>query len=56
MPAFVTARTPIDETRNERLGAGEPGLALDFRDVIRTLPDPAALGGDARDAFRLVIP
>ncbi len=35
---------------------GWPGSVLEFRDVIGPLVDPVAHGGDARDAFHLVIP
>jgi len=35
---------------------GWPGSVLEFRDVIGPLTDPVAHGGDARDAFHLVIP
>ena len=35
---------------------GWPGSVLEFRDVIGPLTDPAAHGGEARDAFDLVIP
>ena len=35
---------------------GWPGSVLEFRHVIGPLTDPAAHGGDPRDAFHLVIP
>ena len=35
---------------------GWPGSVLEFRDVIGPLTDPVAHGGDAGDAFHLVIP
>ncbi len=35
---------------------GWPGSVLEFRDVIGPLTDPVAHGGEARDAFDLVIP
>ena len=35
---------------------GWPGSVLEFRDVIGPLTDPVAHGGDAADAFHLVIP
>ena len=35
---------------------GWPGSVLEFRHVIDRLTDPAAHGGNARDAFHLVIP
>lgn len=35
---------------------GWPGSVLEFRDVIGPLTDPVAHGGDADDAFHLVIP
>ena len=35
---------------------GWPGSVLEFRDVIGPLSDPVAHGGEARDAFDLVIP
>ena len=38
------------------LSHGWPGSVLEFRDVIGPLTDPVAHGGDAGDAFHLVIP
>ena len=35
---------------------GWPGSVLEFRKVIGPLTDPAAYGGDPRDAFHLVMP
>ena len=35
---------------------GWPGSFVEFLDVIEPLGDPAAHGGDARDAMTLVIP
>jgi len=35
---------------------GWPGSVLEFRDVIGPLTDPVAHGGQAKDAFHLVIP
>lgn len=35
---------------------GWPGSFVEFLDVIGPLTDPAAYGGDAADAFRLVVP
>jgi pimeloyl-ACP methyl ester carboxylesterase len=38
------------------LNHGWPWTFWDFRKVIRPLTDPAAFGGDARDAFDVIIP
>lgn len=38
------------------LAHGWPGSILEFRDMIGPLTDPAAHGGDPRQAFHLVIP
>lgn len=38
------------------LAHGWPGSILEFRDLVAPLTDPAAHGGDARQAFHLVIP
>ena len=35
---------------------GWPGSVLEFRKVIGPLTDPAAYGGDPRDAFHLILP
>ena len=35
---------------------GWPGSVLEFHKVIGPLTDPVAHGGEARDAFHLVIP
>lgn len=35
---------------------GWPGSVLEFRDIIGPLADPRAHGGEARDAFHLIVP
>ena len=38
------------------LSHGWPGSVLEFLELIARLTDPAAFGGDARDAFTVVVP
>ncbi|MDE0692705.1 MAG: epoxide hydrolase [Gammaproteobacteria bacterium] len=67
LPQFVTAidgvdihflhvRSPEDDAKPLVLTHGWPGSIVEFLKVIAPLSDPAAHGGDARDAFHLVIP
>ena len=53
---FLHVRSPEPDAMPLVLTHGWPGSVLEFRDVIGPLTDPAAYGGDPRDAFHLVIP
>lgn len=53
---FLHVRSPEPGALPLVMTHGWPGSVLEFRDVIGPLTDPAAHGGDARDAFHLVVP
>jgi pimeloyl-ACP methyl ester carboxylesterase len=53
---FLHVRSPEPDAVPLLLTHGWPGSVLEFRKVIGPLTDPAAHGGDARDAFHVVIP
>lgn len=53
---FLHVRSPEPDATPLVLTHGWPGSILEFRDVIGPLTDPRAHGGDAADAFHLVIP
>lgn len=53
---FLHIRSPEPDAMPLMLAHGWPGSILEFRDLIAPLTDPAAHGGDARQAFHLVIP
>ena len=53
---FLHIRSPEPAATPLLLTHGWPGSVLEFRDVIGPLSDPAAHGGNASDAFHLVIP
>jgi epoxide hydrolase len=53
---FLHVRSPEPNAMPLLMTHGWPGSVLEFREVIGPLVDPAAHGGDARDAFHLVIP
>ncbi|MFC0266708.1 epoxide hydrolase family protein [Kushneria aurantia] len=53
---FLHIRSPEPDAVPLLLAHGWPGSILEFRDVIGPLTDPAAHGGDPRQAFHLVIP
>lgn len=53
---FLHVRSPNPDAIPLLLTHGWPGSVLEFREVIGPLTDPAAHGGDLRDAFHLVIP
>jgi len=53
---FLHVRSPEPDAIPLLLTHGWPGSVLEFRKVIGRLTDPAAHGGNARDAFHLVIP
>ncbi len=53
---FLHVRSPEPDALPLLMTHGWPGSVLEFRDVIGPLTDPVAHGGDARDAFHLVVP
>ncbi|MFE2931972.1 epoxide hydrolase family protein [Streptomyces sp. NPDC059278] len=53
---FLHVPSPSADALPLLLAHGWPGSVVEFLDVIGPLTDPAAYGGDARDAFELVIP
>ena len=53
---FLHIRSPEPGAMPLLLTHGWPGSVLEFRDVIGPLTDPVAHGGQAADAFHLVIP
>ena len=53
---FLHVRSPEPQATPLLLTHGWPGSVLEFREVIGPLTNPVAHGGDAGDAFHLVIP
>jgi pimeloyl-ACP methyl ester carboxylesterase len=53
---FVHVRSPEPDALPLILTHGWPGSIVEFLDMIAPLTDPRANGGDAADAFHLVIP
>ena len=53
---FLHVRSPEPAALPLVMTHGWPGSVLEFRDVIEPLTDPVAHGGNASDAFHLVIP
>lgn len=53
---FLHVRSPEPDAIPLLLTHGWPGSILEFRDVIGPLTNPAAHGGDPRDAFHVVVP
>lgn len=53
---FIHVRSPHDDALPLVLTHGWPGSVVEFLKVIGPLTDPAAYGGDARDAFHVVCP
>jgi microsomal epoxide hydrolase len=53
---FLHIRSPHPNATPLLLTHGWPGSILEFRDLIAPLTDPSSHGGDAADAFHLVIP
>ncbi|MFC0031650.1 epoxide hydrolase family protein [Micromonospora chaiyaphumensis] len=53
---FLHVRSPEPDAVPLLITHGWPGSVAEFLDVIGPLSDPAAHGGDPRDAFHLVIP
>lgn len=53
---FLHVRSPEPDAMPLLLTHGWPGSIVEFMDVVGPLTDPVADGGDAADAFHLVIP
>ena len=53
---FLHVRSPEADALPLILTHGWPGSVVEFLDIIGPLTDPVAHGGDAADAFHLVIP
>jgi len=53
---FLHVRSPESNAVPMILTHGWPGSVVEFMDIIGPLTDPVAHGGDAADAFHLVIP
>jgi pimeloyl-ACP methyl ester carboxylesterase len=53
---FLHIRSPEPGALPLIMTHGWPGSVLEFRKVIGPLTDPAAYGGDPRDAFHLILP
>lgn len=53
---FLHVRSPEPDATPLLMTHGWPGSVLEFRDVIGPLTDPAAHGGDPRQAFHVVAP
>ncbi len=53
---FLHVRSPEPDALPLLLSHGWPGSILEFRKVIGPLTDPAAHGGDPRQAFHVVVP
>lgn len=53
---FLHIRSPEPDALPLLLTHGWPGSVLEFHKMIGPLSDPAAHGGDRRDAFHLVVP
>ena len=53
---FMHIRSPEADARPVIMTHGWPGSIIEFMDVIGPLTDPVAFGGEAKDAYHLVIP
>jgi epoxide hydrolase len=53
---FLHVRSPVESALPLVLTHGWPGSFVEFLDVIGPLSDPEAHGGDAADAFHVVVP
>jgi pimeloyl-ACP methyl ester carboxylesterase len=53
---FLHIRSPHTQAQPLLITHGWPGSVLEFLDIIGPLSDPTQHGGDATDAFHLVIP
>ena len=53
---FMHIRSPEENARPLIMTHGWPGSVVEFMEVIGPLTDPASHGGDAKDAYHLVLP
>ena len=53
---FLRARSPRPDALPLLLLHGWPGSVVEFLDVLPRLTDPASFGGDADQAFEVVVP
>ena len=53
---FLHVRSPHDDATPLLLTHGWPGSFVEFLDLVGPLSDPEAHGGDAADAFHVVVP
>ncbi|MGR8948932.1 MAG: epoxide hydrolase family protein [Gammaproteobacteria bacterium] len=53
---FVHIKSPHQDAAPLVMTHGWPGSIVEFLNVIKPLTDPTAYGGDAQDAFHLVLP
>ena len=53
---FLHIRSPHEDALPLIMTHGWPGSIIEFHKVIGPLTDPVAHGGDARDAFHLILP
>jgi epoxide hydrolase len=53
---FLHVRSPEPDALPLLMAHGWPGSVLEFRKVIRPLTNPAAHGGDPRNAFHVIAP
>lgn len=53
---FMHIRSPEPHARPMIMTHGWPGSIVEFMDVIGPLTDPASHGGEAKDAYHLVVP
>jgi pimeloyl-ACP methyl ester carboxylesterase len=53
---FVHQRSPEPDAMPLLVSHGYPGSIAEFMHLVAPLADPAAHGGDARDAFHVVVP
>jgi pimeloyl-ACP methyl ester carboxylesterase len=53
---FLHVRSPVPDALPLVMTHGWPGSVVEFLEVIGPLTDPAAHGGDTRDAFHVVCP
>jgi epoxide hydrolase len=53
---FIHVRSPHADATPLLLSHGWPGSVIEFQKVIEPLTDPTKFGGDAADAFHVVVP
>jgi len=53
---FIHQRSPVESATPLLISHGWPGSFLEFMKVIGPLTDPVAYGGNAEDAFHVVVP